>query len=336
MPPTTNSRFVEMHALTALEHMRFTTRHRIEGTYTGRHASRQLGGAGEFVDYRDYTPGADLRRLDWKVLARTGKAYVRLFQDETNLLCTLAIDASGSMQFGADPTGNDSLSNRGERHVAAASTRQNSDRRSEPVPVVQRPAKLSKLEYAQYLASALSHVVQRGQDQVGLAILTEELLTSIPPGGTISHVNFIQDTIERLQTRPTVRMAGALRQLFEQSRQRGVLLLLSDFLVDDLDDVFAALRLFRHRKSEVILIHLIDPDEERLPAGAAFRFTGMEDEGVVHCSPDEIRDLYRERFEAHSAMVRTLALSNGCDYRRVSTAISYLQTLGGFLVERSG
>src|SRR5579864_2363660 len=99
------TRFLDMHALMALEHMRFTTRHRIEGTYTGRHASRQLGGAGEFVDYRDYTPGADLRRLDWKVLARTGKAYVRLFQDETNLLCTLAIDASGSMQFGADLTG---------------------------------------------------------------------------------------------------------------------------------------------------------------------------------------------------------------------------------------
>src|SRR6266849_4023070 len=102
MPVTSNNRFVEMHALTALEHMRFTTRHRIEGTYTGRHDSRQLGGAGEFVDYRDYTPGADLRRLDWKVLARTGKAYVRLFQDETNLLCTLAIDASGSMRFGAN------------------------------------------------------------------------------------------------------------------------------------------------------------------------------------------------------------------------------------------
>ncbi len=303
MPATANSRFVEMHALTALEHMRFTTRHRIEGTYTGRHASRQLGGAGEFVDYRDYTPGADLRRLDWKVLARTGKAYVRLFQDETNLLCTLAIDASGSMRFGAKDDG----------QTAG-----------------------SKLEYAQFLATALSHVIHRGQDQVGLAVLAGELVEHVPPGGTASHVAYIQEVIEKIEPRPTVRMAGALRQLFEQSRQRGVLLLMSDFLVDDLDDVFAVLRLFRHRKSEVIVIHVIDPDEERLPAGAAFRFVGMEGEGTVNCSPDEVRELYRERFEAHAAMVRTLALSNGCDYRRVSTAISYLQTLGGFLVERSG
>src|SRR5579862_9836969 len=100
MPATAHSRFLELRALAALEHMRFTTRHRIEGTYSGRHASRQFGGAGEFVDYRDYAPGEDLRRLDWKVLARTGKAYVRLFQDETNLLCTLAIDASGLIQYG--------------------------------------------------------------------------------------------------------------------------------------------------------------------------------------------------------------------------------------------
>jgi uncharacterized protein (DUF58 family) len=292
-----------MHALAALEHTRFTTRHRIEGTYSGRHASRQLGGAGEFVDYRDYAPGEDLRRLDWKVLARTGRAYVRQYQDETNLLCTLAIDISGSMNFGAGLVPGE---------------------------------KQSKLEYAQYLATALAHIIQLGQDQVGLATLADELVAHIPPGGTTSHLNRIYETIERIQTRPTVRMATALRRLYEQTPHRGVLVLLSDFLVDDLEAAFAALRLFRHRPSEVIIIHLIDPDEERLPAGAAFRFTGMENEGVVFCSPDQIRELYQERFEAHVAMVRTLALSSGCDYRCVSTAIPYLQTLGGFLVERSG
>ena len=92
----TTSRFLDLRALAALEQKRFTTRHRIEGTYSGRHTSRQLGGAGEFVDYREYTAGEDLRRLDWRVLARTGRAYVRLFQDETNLVCTMMIDASRS------------------------------------------------------------------------------------------------------------------------------------------------------------------------------------------------------------------------------------------------
>ena len=346
MPAIATSRFLDMHALLALEHMRFTTRHRIEGTYSGRHASRQLGGAGEFVDYREYSQGEDLRRLDWKVLARTGKAYVRLFQDETNLLCTLAIDASGSMRFGAGvppfvvpPSGGSSEDNghetAGRLKPELRTGRLKPELRTGRLkPELRTPG--SKLEYAQYLATALSHVIQRGQDQVGLAVLAGELTEFIPPGGTTSHVSFIQDAIEKIETRESLQMAGALRKLFEQTSQRGVLLFISDFLVDDLDAVFAALRLFRHRQSEVIIIHLVHPDEERLPAGAAFRFVGMEGEGMVHCSPDEIRELYQERFEAHAATVRTLALSNACDYRRVSTAIPYLQTLHGFLVERSG
>jgi hypothetical protein len=111
---------------------------------------------------------------------------------------------------------------------------------------------------------------------------------------------------------------------------------MSDFLVDDLDQAFAALRLFRHRQWEVIVVHLVDPQEERLPFGGAFRFIGMEEEGTISCSIDDVRAAYAQRFESHAAMVRTLALSNACDYRRVSTAIPYLQTLGGFLVERSG
>ena len=131
-------------------------------------------------------------------------------------------------------------------------------------------------------------------------------------------------------------MAAGLRTLFEQSPRRGVLMLMSDFLMEDLEEVFAALRLFRHRNWEVVVLHLVHPDEERLPDGVAFRFEGMEGEGRVNCSPGEIRAVYRERFAAHLAMVRQLALAGGCDYRRVSTAIPYLSTLGGFLVERAG
>ena len=297
------SRFLDMRALVALEHMRFSTRHRIEGAYSGRHQSRQQGGAGEFVDFREYTGADDLRRLDWKVLARTGKAFVRLYQDETNLLCTLAIDATGSMQFGAA----------GRRNPAG-----------------------SKLEYVQYLATALSHVISRGQDQVGLAILDDKLRETLPPGGTPMHVARLQEAIERLETRPATHMAEGLRHLFEQSKRRGVLLLLSDFLVDDLNEVFAAVRLFRHGNWEVIVLHVIHPDEERLPEGTAYRFEGLEDEGRVDCSPAEIRTAYRRLFENHVATVRQHALADGCDYRRVSTAISYLQVLHGFLIERTG
>ncbi len=178
-----HSRFLDLRALVALEHMRFTTRHRIEGAYSGRHQSRQQGGAGEFVDFREYSGSEDLRRLDWKVLARTGKAFVRLHQDETNLLCTLALDASGSMLFGArgrrDPTG-------------------------------------SKLQYVQYLATALSYVISRGQDQVGLAVLDDQLRESMGPGGTPSHVTTVQDAIANLTTRPLDRMQHDKRAIRNQ------------------------------------------------------------------------------------------------------------------------
>ncbi|NLE61795.1 MAG: DUF58 domain-containing protein [Planctomycetes bacterium] len=303
-PPTeSRSRYLDLRALASLEHMRFTTRHRIEGVYSGRHQSRLQGGAGEFVDFREYVEGEDLRRLDWKVLARTGRAYLRLYQDETNLLCTLAIDASGSMLFGS---------------------RGRSDMRG------------SKLEYVQYLATALSHVVSRQQDQVGLALLTDKLAEMIPPGSTRGHILQIQERIETIGTEPVTRMADGLRELFERSPRRGVLMLMSDFLDQDVEAVFSSLRLFRHQFWEVIILHVIHPDEERLPQGLAYRFDGLENEGHVDCSPADIRATYQQRFAAHVASIRTSALAAGCDYRRVSTAIPYLQTLAGFLVERAG
>ncbi|MEN6459166.1 MAG: DUF58 domain-containing protein [Thermoguttaceae bacterium] len=297
------SRFLDLLALSALEHMRFTTRRRAEGVFMGYHQSRSLGGAGEFVDFREYTGGEDLRRLDWKVFARTGKAFMRLHEEETNLACTLAIDASGSMRFGA---------------------------------ASRRDARGSKLEYVQYLTTAMSQVIARSQDHVGLAVLNGSLGHWLPPGATASHVERLQEIVATLDPQPSLQMAHALRELFERSRRRGVLLLASDFLMDDLDDVFGVLRLFRHRGWDVVVLHIVHPNEERLPEGVAYRFDGLENEGRVNCSPADIRTLYEQRFGAHLAMVRQLALAGGCDYRRVSTSVPYLQTLRGFLVDRAG
>ncbi len=303
MPVTSSTRYLDRQSLAALERLRFTTRHRIDGAYSGRHSSRQLGGSGEFVDYREYAPGEDLRRLDWKVFVRTGKSYVRLYQDETNLLCTLAIDVSESMKFGAlsetDHSG-------------------------------------SKLEFAQYLATGFSHIISQGQDQVGLAVLSDDLIEAVPCGGTQTHVSHIQQIIEELKTSPSLRLSSGLKELFQRTASRGVLMLMSDFLIDDLEECFAAIRLFRHRRFEVILLHLVHPDEEQLPSGAAYRFEGLEGEGRIDCSPQEIRDEYARQFAQHLSIIRTYALAEGCDYRLVSTSQSYLEVLSSFLVERTG
>jgi uncharacterized protein (DUF58 family) len=296
------SRFLDLRALAAVAHTRFVTKRHVQGSYSGRHKSRQQGGAAEFVDFREYSAGEDLRRLDWKVLARTGRPYVRLYQDEVNLNCTLVIDASNSMLFGAEG----------------------------------KNGKGSKLEYAQYLATAISHVIERQQDQVGLAIIGESLVEVIPPSGTGTHLIRLQSAIENIAPQPQTQLDVPLRDLFMRLTRRGVLVVMSDFLVDDVEKLFASIRLFRHRRWEVIVLHIVHPQEERLPEGLAYQFEGMENEGRIDCSPADIRRVYEQRFEAHASSVRKLAVAAGCDYRRVSTSESYLQTLGQFLVERSG
>src|SRR5262249_8466623 len=159
----------------------------IEGTYSGRHQSRQQGGAGEFVDFREYAAGEDLRRLDWKVLGRTGRSYVRLYQDETNLRCTLVLDTSGSMQFGA--TGRNG---------------------SRPEP-----------EYVQYLATALVYLIARGRDQVGLAAVADDLNQFLAPASTPTQVAHLQSLIERLATQPATNLPLALDALFQRLSRRG-------------------------------------------------------------------------------------------------------------------
>ena len=160
---------LDLRALAALEHMRFTTRHRIEGAYSGRHQSRQQGGAGEFVDFREYSGSEDLRRLDWKVLARTRQGlHVRLHQDETNLLCTLVPSTPAARCSSAAAADGDG-----------------------------RPDRSSNMHNS--WPPHLSHVIARGQDQVGLADPRRGAYESaIPPAGTQSHAaTRLQEAIER-------------------------------------------------------------------------------------------------------------------------------------------
>lgn len=294
-----DSRFLDRRALDSLRHMRFVPRQRVEGGYSGRHRSRQRGGAAEFVDYRQYNAGEDLRHLDWKVLARTERQYVRVYQDETNLRCLLMLDGSRSMDFGPRPG-------------------------------------LTKLEYVQSLATAISQLVVDQQDQVGLAIAADGLREIIPPAGTQQHARRVQSAIEELVPRPASRLDQALDELYARSLRRGTLLIMSDFLVDDADALFAKLRLFRQSRWDVLLLHVIHPLEERLPAGLAWRFEGLEDDGAVDCSPAEVATAYEQAFEAHGADIRLRALAVGCGHRRLVTSTHYVQALASFLVHRHG
>jgi uncharacterized protein (DUF58 family) len=297
------SRFLEVGALSRLAHLRFGTRHIVEGSYSGRHRSRHRGGAAEFLEHRQYAPGDDIRRLDWKVLGRTGRSYVRIYEDETNLEATFVMDVSRSMLFGA----------RSARDTAG-----------------------SKLDYARYVCAALAHVIIKDQDRFGLALAANQLDAFLPPAATSGQLEGVLAAIEAVSPVPDTALAAPLREVFTRVRQRGVLILVSDFLDDDLEALFGAIRLFRHRRFGVLLLHVLHPLEERLPTGPAYRFEGLEGEGYRTCSPQEIAELYERRFRAFLSGLRTRAVAAGCDYHLFSTAVPYVQNLKGLLVERHG
>lgn len=324
------TRFLDAGAMAGLEAMRFSTRRRVDGSYSGRHVAQRQGGAGLFIDSRQYAPGDDLRRLDWPAMGRTGRAYVRLYQDETNLACLLTQDASGSMHFGArspkDPQG-------------------------------------SKLEWCQFFTTALSHLIVTGRDQVGMAVACENSMQGTRPSRAVigqngigengsgnvgsggdtffrptaspRQIRLLHEQIAGLRATGTTPLGQALQDLFLRVRRRAVLMVVSDFLVQPIDEVLRALRQFRARGWETIAVHVVHPDEQKLPDGIAYRFTGLEGEGTVDCRPGDIRQVYQKAFADHCRRVRDGLLGAGCDYRMYSTGESYLVAVRDFMIPRS-
>ncbi|MEL6108362.1 MAG: DUF58 domain-containing protein [Planctomycetota bacterium] len=312
-----SSPFLDVASLSGLESMRFSTKRRVDGHYSGRHVAQRHGGAGQFIDSREYAPGDDLRRLDWPAMGRTGRAYVRLYQDETNLACVLNVDASGSMHFGAasttDPTG-------------------------------------SKLQWVQYFATALSHLIVLGRDQVGLSVAVDEHSASrnlgggvndgdgsyAPPSASPRQVRRLHERIAALRAGGTSPLGASLQDLFLRVRRRAVLMVISDFLMQPLDDTLRALRQFRGRGWETIAVHVVHPLERALPNGIAYRFAGLEGEGHIDCRPAEIRATYQAKFSEHCQRVRDGLLGAGCDYRIFGTDQPYLDAIRCFMVPRTG
>jgi len=300
---TRESRFLEIGALNRLAHLRFGTKHVVEGTYSGRHRSRHKGGAAEFLEHRQYTPGEDLRRLDWKVLGRTGRSYIRVYEDETDLTATVVMDVSRSMLFGA----------RSRRDTTG-----------------------SKLDYARYLCAALAHIIIKERDRFGLALASTQIDAFLPPAATVRQLNGVLSIIEEPDLVEGTSLAEGLSDLYSRLRHRGVLIVMSDFLDRDLERLFGAIRLFRHRHFGVLMVHLVHPLEERLPRGPAYRFEGLEGEPHRICSTHDIADAYERRFGNFMRGLRTLAISSGCSYHRFSTAVPYVHQLRSLLVERTG
>lgn len=284
--------------LARLKGLTLRARHIVEGYVAGLHRSPFRGFSIEFAEHREYAPGDDLRYLDWKVFGRTDKFYLKQFEDETNLICYLLLDVSQSMTY------------RGPESA------------------------LSKLEYAQCLAAALSWLVLQQQDAVGLATFDQQVRAVVRPGGNPTHWPHLLNVMESVAPTAKSSLGPVLRELASRLPRRGVVAVFSD-LFDDVDEVLAGLRHFRHRHHDVVLFHVLDAAELDFPFVDPTLFRGME--GMADAAADgrAIRQAYLDEFVRFLQRVRGGCQLQGVDYQLMRTDRPFDVALSAYLAGRA-
>ena len=271
----------------------------VEGFITGLHRSPYHGFSVEFSEHRPYMPGDPLRDLDWKALARTDRLYVKRYEEETNLKACLAVDVSGSMAFAGE-------------------------------------GRVSKFRYACCLAAALSYLMLRQRDAVGLALFRDGLLSLVPPRSVSSHLNVLLRQLSAAEPGPGTALAPGFHDLAERLSRRGLVVVLSD-LLDDPEEILGGLRHFRHRGHEVLALQILDPRELDLDfRRTETRFVDLEDAegGSIVTQPWHVQESYRAAVESLLGRYRRGCAEAGVDYALMDTATPFDAALSRYLVRR--
>jgi uncharacterized protein (DUF58 family) len=265
----------------------------VEGYFTGKHRSRFYGASAEFSDYKEYVAGEDSAHIDWRVYGRTRRLFIRQFHDETDMVVYLLVDTSASMRYF------------GERRQA-------------------------KFFLAAKIAAALSYLMIHQGDKAALALFADKITAFLPPGGTRRHLHRIVTTLEAVRPASTTGIADAIAECVGIFRKRGRLVVLSDFLTDT-DRLFDALGQFMHRKFDILLMQVLDPDEVQLPNVNVARFVDMETGEQVQVEPEEIRRSYREHMQRFVEALAQEADRRQIGYARVDTRHPYLDAIEAYL-----
>jgi len=263
----------------------------------GLHKSPYHGFSIEFAEHREYAPGDDLRYVDWKVFGRTDKIYLKQYEDETNLICYLALDVSESMQY---------------KSMGAA---------------------LSKSEYAQCVAAALSWLVLQQQDAVGLATFDSQIRTLLRPSGSPSQLEQVLHVMESAEAGKKTAAGPIFHELAERLTKRGVVIVLSDFF-DDVKSLVAGLKHFRHRRHDVVLFHVLDPAEIDFNLSGPTQFKGLEGFPEVNADPSVIRRAYLTEFAVFQQSLKLACRSQQIDYVLMRTDQPVDLALTSFLATR--
>ena len=293
-PPARRRSLLTPAELERFRNLLVFARSAVEGYFIGKHKSPYRGSSVEFTDYKEYVPGDEVNRVDWRAFGRTRRLFVRQYEAETDMVVYLLVDVSASMNYHAD----------GERQ--------------------------SKYVLAAKIAAALAYLMIHQGDKAALALFAESLQRFTPPGGTRRHLYNLVAELEAVEPALTTGIARALEECNPLFKKRGRLVILSDFW-DDPAKTLDALSRFRHRKFEILLLHIIHPHELNLPGVHAARFEDMETREQVEVEPEEIRAAYRE-----AARRRMDLLAREADNRRISHAVvsterPYLDALEAYL-----
>ena len=291
------TRPLDPELLARLQGLQLQARRIVEGYAAGMHRSPYHGFSIEFAEHREYAPGDDLRYLDWKVFGRTDKYYLKQFEEETNLVCTLLLDISQSMSYRSDE------------------------------------APMSKLDYARSAAAAMAYVVLQQQDSVGLVTFDHEIRALIRPSSNPSHSEqLLQVMLEASPERKTA--TGAIfHDLAERIKRRGIVVILSD-LFDNVDTMLAGLAHFRHRRHEVVLFHVLDRAEVEFPFRELTRFRGLEAWPDALVDPRGVRRAYLREFGDFLRRVQSGCRMHQIDYVPMHTDQPLDVALWSYLTSR--
>ena len=277
--PETN--YLDPEVLQKLGDLELVAREVVEGLRVGSHRSSLRGFSTEFAHHRQYSPGDALRDLDWRVYGRTDRYYTKLYEAETNFDCTILIDASASLNYAS--------------------------------------GKVSKLEYAKFLAASLAYVVLKQRDSVGLSVFDSEVREYLPPRSAMGVILQIDQLLRDIKPTPKTSIAKQLHDIALMMKRRSFVILISD-LFSDVDDIRAGLDHLRHDGHNVVVLHTLDPYELEFPFQGTWLFDGLEGEEPLTTQPERIRDDYLASFGKYMEELKTGCVASHVDYTTVDTS----------------
>lgn len=293
----------------------------VEGFMAGLHKSPYHGFSVEFAQHRQYMPGDDLRHLDWKVFARTGRYYIKQFEEETNLKSYILLDISKSMLYNSSENTDNKkniLKKLKQKKINGTAPKKN----------------ISKLEYASFLAASLTYLMMMQRDAVSLTLYDTAIRKYLPPHSTNTNLKLILKELSAVVPKHETGTAACLNEIAEKIKRRGLIIVISDFF-DNKNEVINALRHFRYNKNEVIIFQILDPLEMTFFEGNPMTLVDLETREEMYSQPFAVQKSYKEAMKEFLTFYKTECRNNNIDYVQLSTETPFDISLLKYLNKRN-